>query len=124
MMKEIRVVLPLFAIVGILLILTIGLYQWCYSLNEGSMVFSDVTKSTTQVMRPGMPILAPSGFSMQLRGNIDGTATLTLPDGSIEQISGPVATDFGGEWYEATAELKYDPETVKSGQLTLEYFFF
>jgi len=66
---------------------------------------------------------------MALRGygKIDGEAQLSLMlDGKpykTEMIKGTVNFKWGGDWYADSMELRYEPQIVNSGKITIEYSF-
>lgn len=67
------------------------------------------------------------GIRIQGRGNIKGEATISLMDNGgayrTERLRGGVSFRWGGDWYSDTAEIRYEPIHVDSGELAIEYQF-
>lgn len=64
---------------------------------------------------------------VRVRGEIDGSATIALMlhggPYKTRPLSGKVDFIWDGDWYEDTAEVRYTPNDVRSGRLSLEYEF-
>jgi len=41
----------------------------------------------------------------------------------VAKLSGKVDFEWGGDWYAETAEIRYEPEDVRSGKVVLYYRF-
>ncbi len=60
-------------------------------------------------------------------GEIDGQASITLmlngQPYKTESLGGTVDFQWHGDWYEQTAEIRYDPVNARSGEVLLHYRF-
>ena len=60
-------------------------------------------------------------------GKLEGEAQLILMlNGApykTERMKGKVIIDWGGDWYSDSMELRYQPSSITSGQLVIEYTF-
>ena len=67
------------------------------------------------------------GYSISGKGQIHGEATISLMlNGKpycVEQLSGNVAFERGGDWYSDSISILYRPSSVKKGNLHLKYKF-
>ena len=67
------------------------------------------------------------GIDIRGSGNLDGEATISLilngEPYKTEKLKGPVSFNWGGDWYSDTAEIRYQPNNVKSGKVAIEYKF-
>jgi len=66
-------------------------------------------------------------ISIKVGGHIDGEATIYLMlDGKpykTEKIENNISIAWGGDWYSDTAEIRYEPNRVKEGELIIKYRF-
>ena len=66
-------------------------------------------------------------MSLRATGQLDGQATFTLmlndKPYSVDRADGPVFFEWGGDWYADTAHIRYEPDNVKAGSVTLHYSF-
>ncbi len=92
-----------------------------------SVTVNDVRKPETLVLRASGN--GKSVFAITVRGSGDitgkSTVTLLLNDApyKTEQLSGKVDFEWGGDWYATSAEVRYEPADVQSGNVVLEYEF-
>jgi hypothetical protein len=60
-------------------------------------------------------------------GKLEGEAQLVfMLNGTpykTERMKGKVNIDWGGDWYSDSMELRYQPSSITSGQLVIEYTF-
>src|SRR5262245_61784172 len=81
------------------------------------------------VQRPQVIMLKkePNAIGIRGRGNLDGEAHVSLMlNGNpykTERLNGKVSFSWGGDWYSDTAEIRYEPINVKSGELIVQYQF-
>lgn len=110
------------AIVGVLGAAAIALVWW--AISDPAVSVRDVREAETLVLgaETGRPAYA---ISVRGSGRIDGEATITLLLGGkpyrVEKLNGPVDFEWGGDWYNDTAEVRYEPTVVHSGKLVLYY---
>ncbi len=111
---------------SIVALIAVASYVWLSFLRLPSVSVSDVKQRETLVLgkEAGKPI-----FGMMIRGSghIEGEAEIALILGGhpyrVVNLSGTVEFEWGGDWYSETAEVRYEPKNVRSGQLTLRYQF-
>jgi len=88
---------------------------------------ADVTKPETITLTKESGQGNIHSFSITGSGQIDGNATITIflngKPYKIEQLSDRVHFHWGGDWYSDSAEIKYEPLSVKVGSLVLKYRF-
>lgn len=110
------------AIICIWGVATVALVWWVAS--EPSISVRDVRQAETLVLGTKDGRLV-SRISIQGSGRIDGDATITLlSEGKpywVKELTGPVDFVWGGDWYDETAEVRYEPGNVRSGELVLRY---
>ena len=60
-------------------------------------------------------------------GYINGNAKLILilngEPYKTENLSGKIKFQWGGDWYSDSAEIRYEPDSVKEGKLHIKYIF-
>lgn len=89
--------------------------------------FAAVTKPgiITLNKRPGQKHIY--AISIHCSGRIDGKAKLSLmlngKPYKTEEISDKVKFSWGGDWYSDSAEIRYEPVNVSSGELIFSYKF-
>lgn len=88
---------------------------------------SDVRKKEVIVLK-NEPKQGPVyAIRIRGRGNITGEATISLMHNGgayrTERLRGRASFRWGGDWYSDTAEIRYEPIHVDSGELTIEYQF-
>ena len=88
---------------------------------------ADVTKPETISLAKQSGQGNIHSFSITGSGQIEGNAIIkVLLDGKPykdEQLSGVVDFHWSGDWYSDSAEIKYEPLSVKTGSLALTYRF-
>lgn len=93
------------------------------------------TYNVVDVTKPEIIIIAKQrsqGGIHSLRiagvGQITGNATISLflngKPYKVEHLSESVDFYWGGDWYSDSAEIKYEPTSVKSGKLKINYQFY
>lgn len=65
----------------------------------------------------------PSGISVHIRGTIDGSAYVYLPEWGSNKLSGNVDWERYGDWFSTNCDLYYFPDQVRSGSLKVRYTF-
>lgn len=97
----------------------------CAPLQE--VQIADVTRPTTLVLEKRFYQGSIHRLSVTATGSLAGSAEiqLILNDSihEVRQINGQFDVSYSGDWYYDTAELRYVPEDVSSGHVTLEYAF-
>jgi hypothetical protein len=94
---------------------------------DHSVQITDVQKEETILLKN----FQNSGhvYSISIRGSdsIDGDATVSLilngEKYKTEELTGAVRFSWGGDWYADRAEIRYEPNTVNSGELVIAYSF-
>ena len=98
----------------------------CGGSRRGSVRITDVTKTNSIPLTSGWSGIGgnlPSGITLHLRGRIDGSARVWAGNWETTRLSGTVAWRVYHDWYETNCVLHYLPESVKSGELTVDYRF-
>jgi hypothetical protein len=66
-------------------------------------------------------------MGIRVSGQIDGKARIVLmlnkTPFKTTDIDGKTSFTWGGDWYADSMELRYEPLEVRSGELTIEYYF-
>ncbi len=112
---------------GVLLVVVIAawlIWQQLTAMSEVSI--TDVRQPETLLLTDPEVDL-PHAITIRGSGEIDGHATISLmydgkPD-RTEQLSGSVEFEWGGDWYDESAEVRYEPNDVQGGHVTLHYKF-
>ncbi len=90
-----------------------------------SVQVEDVTVSDTIVLEADRQ--HPSSLTIVGKGNIEGTAKISLmledKPYKTEMLSGAIDFEWSNDWYSEDAVLQYESGTAKSGNLTLKYKF-
>jgi hypothetical protein len=103
------------------------------SIFHQTAVIADATKPQTIILRKKFYQGYIDGMTIHCFGVLEGKATIQrilYNDGKYEgphdqgTITGKVDFSWGGDWYSDTAEIRYIPESVSSGHLTLTYTFY
>lgn len=85
---------------------------------------SDVTKKQTIILGTAQK---GNVYSITIigKGYIDGEALITSPEGSLiyQKISGKVNFKVESDYYSPSVGIEYTPESVKSGNLQLQFQF-
>ncbi len=94
---------------------------------DSSVKVSDVRKEEVVVLKYQNDSTHVTGINIRVTGKVNGGATISLMlDGKPykkEELNGGVNIKWGGDWYSDTAELRYIPRKVNSGELLIEYKF-
>jgi hypothetical protein len=88
-----------------------------------SVQIANVTQTNTvrMVSRYGEFV---SGVSLRLTGKLEGTALFFLPNGETQKLSGVIDCKFMQNLSTSSnCVLRYAPQDVKGGKLTVEYQF-
>lgn len=96
-------------------------------------VILDVSKPQTIVLRKRFYQGSIDMMRVHCSGFLEGKAKIQriLYNGDIcegpyneENLNGKVSFSWGGDWYSDTAEIRYIPDSVTAGKLTLTYSFY
>ncbi len=94
---------------------------------DHSVKVTDIRKEEVIILRNTNNPEPVYGISIRGSGNIDGEATVSLilngEAYKTEKLKGRVSFKWGGDWYSDTAEIRYKPNNVNSGELVIEYKF-
>ena len=85
---------------------------------------ADVTKPTTLVLTPapGQSALV-HGFSLRIRGKIDGEAKVWGTELPTNTFTGKFEMRRSGDYYASNCVIEYRPVGVRTGQISIEYEF-
>jgi hypothetical protein len=92
-----------------------------------SVAVGDVRQVETLVLgeKTGNPYT--HGITVRGSGEVDGEATISLllhdQPYKVAKLRGKVDFEWGGDWYSETAEVRYEPASVRSGKVVLHYRF-
>ena len=118
---QMRKVLSIFAIVVLSLFVTA-----CANYDRAEKV-ADVRNEEVIILINSHYPEHVYGINIRGSGNIDEEATISLMlNGEAyktEKLKGAVSFKWGGDWYSDTAEIRYKPNNVNSGELVIEYKF-
>ena len=101
-----------------------------YSCFSGSQSYEikDVTKSEVVILKKETNQRNIHAITISGKGQISGEAKIILMlNGSpykSEDITGKVSFHWGGDWYADTAEIRYDPVSVRDGELNISFKFY
>jgi hypothetical protein len=65
----------------------------------------------------------PSGVSLHITGRLNGTAVVYAAGWQPVELSGAVDQRIYHDWFQTNCLLHYNPLSVRSGELTVEYVF-
>lgn len=85
-----------------------------------TVVVEDVTKANVVTLADDGDF--QSGVTLHIFGEIDGKAVV-YHSHEKTVLSGKVGWRYHHDWFEPTFELRYEPVSVRSGHLTIEYIF-
>jgi len=98
----------------------------CTSYDQSTRI-ADVQKEEVLVLKHKYKSHHVYGISIRGTGSVDGEANISLilngEPYKTEKLKGKVHFEWGGDWYSDTAEIRYKPVNVKSGELAIEYKF-
>ena len=81
----------------------------------------DVTgKSDIMLTAPSINV---SGLTLHLTGEINGQAYIFASNWEKKKLSGKVDCGIYHDWFEPTCVLQYEPVSVTSGNLRIDYAF-
>src|SRR4051794_17060235 len=96
---------------------SVALAGWAFS--SPSVSVRDVREAESLILGQATGNHHTWGISIRGSGRIDGEATITLllagQPYKVEKLSGEVDFEWGGDWYSETAEVRYEPANVRSG---------
>ena len=91
---------------------------------SGSVRIADVTKTNALNLVSDYSGVAgdlPSGISLHVHGRLDGSAYVFAGNWATTKLSGPVEWRTSHDWFQTNCVLHYVPESVRSGELTVDY---
>jgi hypothetical protein len=75
--------------------------------------------------KPGQRLICSMG--VRGSGGLNGNARIVLMlNGApykVADMEGKISFSWGGDWYADSMELHYQPINVRSGELTIKYYF-
>jgi len=81
----------------------------------------DVTnKSSITLATPSKDV---SGITLHITGDINGHAYIFASDWEKKELSGKVDCGIYHDWFKPTCVLQYEPVSVTSGKLRIDYTF-
>jgi hypothetical protein len=98
-----------------------------WAMSAPTVSVANVRQAETIVL--GRDTGSPHTYAISIRGSgrIDGEATISLLLGGqryrVEKLSGTIDFEWGGDWYAETATIRYEPTSVRSGNVVLHYRF-
>lgn len=102
-------------------------FQFSTSIAMSSVTVNDVRKPENLVLRTSGDGTNVFALTVRGSGEITGKATVSLllngAPYKTEQLSGKVDFEWDGDWYANTAEIRYEPADVRSGNVVLKYEF-
>lgn len=88
---------------------------------------NDVRKPENLVLRTSSDGTRIYALTVRGSGEIAGKATVSLLLNNspyrTEQLSGKIDFEWRGDWYSNTANIRYEPTDVRSGNVVLKYEF-
>ena len=91
---------------------------------SGSVPIADVTKTNALNLvsdYSGVAGDVPSGITLHVHGRLDGTAYVFAGNWETTKLSGTVEWRIYHDWFQTNCVLHYVPESVRSGELTVDY---
>ena len=91
---------------------------------SGSVSIADVTKTNVLSLvsdYSGVAGDVPSGITLHFSGRLVGTAYVYAGNWETTRLSGTVEWGIYHDWFQTNCALHYVPESVQSGQLTVDY---
>ena len=99
----------------------------CSAILQETTQIKNVSKQEVVVIHKRRDQGNVQGIKIRISGKIAGAATIHLLLNSStykkEEIKDKVNFFWGGDWYQNDAEIYYIPDTVTSGDLTINYEF-
>ena len=96
----------------------------CGGSRSGSVRIADVTKTNSISLTSGYSGVGgdlPSGITLHVHGQIDGSAYVYAGNWETTKLSGTVEWRIYHDWFQTNFVLHYVPESVRSGELTVDY---
>jgi hypothetical protein len=94
--------------------------------NRGTIRINDVTTTNVLTLVSGYSGISndiPSGISLRVYGQLDGTAFVYGEEWEPVTITGAVDWSVYHDWFEPSCVLYYAPQNVRSGHLKVSYTF-
>jgi hypothetical protein len=101
------------------LLLIPGLIVGC--TKKQTVQINDATKPSTLTLTPAQG-KAGRGLSLSIKGRIDGVARIWYGDSRTNVVSGQVDMRYNDN-YSSNFMVHYEPERVRTGQVTVKYAF-
>jgi hypothetical protein len=96
----------------------------CGGSRSGSVRIADVTKSNSINLTSGYSGVGsdlPSGITLHVHGQIDGSAYIHADNWEPTKLNGTVEWRIYHDWFKSNCVLHYKPDSVRSGELTVNY---
>jgi hypothetical protein len=94
---------------------------------SGTVMIADVTRTNefqlVTTAWSGVRGDLPSGLSVEVNGQIEGTAYIAIEQMETQRVSGAVRWRIGGDWFRTNCVFRYQPENVKIGWVTVKFRF-
>jgi hypothetical protein len=118
-------------VIGVVLLGAVfGVAAWLKQrgfIGMSSVAVTDVRRAEILVLATKDTGANVHALTIRVSGEIEGQATLTLilngEPYKTEQLTGKISFEWGGDWYADTAEIRYEPVNVQSGNVKLQYRF-
>jgi len=95
---------------------------------DGSVQVADIRKEETIILKNTRKPGYVYSIHISGSGNVDGDASVSLilngEPYKTEKLKGTANFQWSGDWYSDTAEIRYQPGNVNSGNLVINYSFF
>jgi len=88
---------------------------------SGTLKIADITKPESFVVRARSN--SPTGITINVKGQINGTAYVYIHDYSKVDLNGAVDRGVYHDWLEQDCTIHFEPGTASSGSLELSYSF-
>ena len=108
------------------LLITVFFTYSCFSGSQSHEI-KDVTKPEVVILKKESKQGNIYAITISGTGQISGEANIILilngKPYKTANLSGKVNFQWGGDWYSDTAEIRYHPSSVVSGQVQITYRF-
>ena len=93
------------------------------SCGRRSVVIPDVTAGFSTNLTTTVTYKHVDTIGLHVRGQLDGTGYIFSASWPTQALSGVVDWRIGHDWFETNCVIQYAPGRVKSGNLTIDYWF-
>jgi len=93
--------------------------------SSGSIAIKDVSKAETFKLGDNLGFGDTHRVTIRVTGQLDGTAGISNPitGNTLTPIGGTVDLEWSGDYYTNRADIRYVPQDVRGGSLTIAYEF-